>query len=82
MNEGLAVLDKMNRSLENPWHLKTPPGSSEYMMHVAHRDGVQILVCTVGKTVLFYDARCIDDLHAMLKTVGDWVERKRAVIPY
>lgn len=74
MNGGLAVLDEMNRSQENPWHLKTPPGSSEYMMHVDRRDGARILVCTVGKTVLFYDARCIDDLHAMLKTVGDWVE--------
>jgi hypothetical protein len=28
----------------------------------------------VGKTVLLYDARCIDDLHAMLKAAGVWVE--------
>ena len=33
-----------------------------------------ILVCTVGKTVLFYDLRCINDLHAMLKKHGDWME--------
>ena len=32
-----------------------------------------ILVCTVGKTVLNYDARCIDDLHAMLKAHGAWM---------
>jgi hypothetical protein len=25
------------------------------------------LVCTVGKTVLRYDIRCLDDLHAMLR---------------
>ena len=31
-------------------------------------------VSTVGSTVLHYDARCIDDLHAMLKQAGDWVE--------
>jgi hypothetical protein len=28
----------------------------------------------VGGTVLYYDARCVDDLHAMLKKAGDWVE--------
>lgn len=50
--------------------LKTPPGTSEYTMH---QEG-DILVCTVGKTVLHYDARCIDDLHAMLKKHGDWME--------
>ena len=67
----MATLD---RTKENPWQLKTPPGSSEYTMHVDTKDGVQVLVCTVGKTVLFYDARCIEDLHTMLKAVGDWVE--------
>jgi hypothetical protein len=35
------------------------------------RDGRPILVCTVGRTVLHYDARCVADLHAMLKTHGD-----------
>ena len=33
-----------------------------------------MLVCTVGKTVLLYDARCVDDLHKMLKSARDWVE--------
>src|SRR5262249_39285225 len=33
-----------------------------------------VLVCTVGKTVLFYDARCVADLAAMLRERGDWVE--------
>ena len=32
-----------------------------------------MLVCTVGKTALSYDARCVDDLHAMLKKHGDWM---------
>jgi hypothetical protein len=54
--------------------LKTPPGTAEYTMHVDQKDGVKVLVCTVGTTVLFYDARCIDDLYAMLKAAGDWVE--------
>lgn len=43
-------------------------------MHRDHREGRDVLVCTVGKTVLFYDAQCLDDLHAMLKTHGDWME--------
>jgi hypothetical protein len=43
-------------------------------MHVEERDGKPVLACTVGTTVLYYDARCIDDLYAMLKEAGDWVE--------
>ena len=30
-------------------------------------------MCTVGKTVLHYDLRCVDDLHAMLVAHGDWM---------
>ena len=65
---------QLDRTKENPWVLKTPPGTSEYTMHVADKDGIQVLVCTVGSTVLLYDARCIEDLHMMLKEAGDWVE--------
>ena len=64
----------LNRPKTNPWRLKTPPGTSEYTMHVEEKDGKQVLVCTVGKTVLLYDSRCIEDLHKMLKAAGDWVE--------
>lgn len=59
---------------ENPWKLKTPPQTSEYEMYKDEKDGKEILVCTVGKTVLHYDFRCIDDLSAMLKQHGDWIE--------
>lgn len=58
---------------EDPWVLKTPPLSSEYTMHKVEKDGKEILVCTVGKTVLHYDMRCINDLHKMLKDHGDWM---------
>ena len=58
----------------DPWRLKTPPLSSEYTLHRDTRDGLDVLVCTVGKTVLFYDARAVDDLHAMLVALGDWIE--------
>lgn len=59
---------------DKPLALKTPPLSSDYTMHVDEKDGKEILVCTVGKTVLHYDIRAIDDLHAMLKKHGDWME--------
>ena len=58
----------------DPWRLKTPPLTSDFTMHRDTRDGRDILVCTVGKTILFYDARCLDELHAMLRQRGDWVE--------
>lgn len=59
---------------ENPTQLKTPPLSSAYTMHVEQKDGVEVLVCTVGKTVLHYNYACLADLHAMLKEHGDWME--------
>ena len=59
---------------EKPLALKTPPQTSEYTMHVDEKDGKEVLVCTVGKTVLLYDMRCINDLHTMLKKHNDWME--------
>jgi len=58
----------------NPWRLTTPPGTSSYEMYRDVKDNKPIIVCVVGSTTLYYDARCIDDLHAMLKTRGDWVD--------
>ncbi len=43
-------------------------------MHRDTKDGRDVLVCIVGKTVLLYDARCLDDLRAVLKAHGDWME--------
>ena len=59
---------------ERPWRLKTPPRTSDFSLHRDVRDGRSVLVCTVGKTVLLYDARCLDDLHSMLVAAGGWVE--------
>jgi hypothetical protein len=59
---------------EKPMVLKTPPLSSEYTMHLEVKDGKEVLVCTVGKTVLLYNPDCIDDLQHMLKKHGDWME--------
>ena len=59
---------------DDPWRLTTPSGSSSYTLYRDDTHDPPVLVCTVGKTVLLYDARCIDDLHAMLKRHGDWME--------
>lgn len=59
---------------ENPWQLKTPPQTSEYEMYRDVKDGKDVIVCVVGKTTLLYDARCIEDLHAMLTQHGDWMD--------
>jgi hypothetical protein len=58
----------------DPWQLSTPPLTSQYTLHRDEKDGLAILVCTVGKTVLHYDARCVEDLAAYLAERGDWVE--------
>jgi len=65
---------ELNRPKGDPWKLKTATGTSAFTIHTEEKDGTKILVCTVGKTVLHYDARCVDDLRAMLETAGDWVE--------
>lgn len=59
---------------EKPTSLKTPPLTSDYTMHVEEKEGKEILVCTVGKTILHYDMRCLNDLHEMLKKHGDWMD--------
>ena len=43
-------------------------------MHLDQKDGLDILVCTVGKTILHYDLRIIEDLYNHLKSVGDWID--------
>lgn len=43
-------------------------------MYLDEKDGQPVIVCVVGKTVLFYDRRAIEDLHAMLQKHGDWME--------
>ena len=58
----------------NPWRLQTPPLTSAFTIHREVREGRDLLVCIVGKTVLFYDARCLEDLRAMLAKRGDWME--------
>ena len=58
---------------EDPWVLRTPSGSSEYQMYRDETADPPAIVCVVGKTVLGYQLRAIEDLHAMLKEHGDWM---------
>ncbi len=58
---------------DDPWVLKTPPGSSEYTMYRDESLDPPALVCQVGKTTLSYRLRALDDLHAMLTSHGDWM---------
>ena len=58
---------------EKPWKLKTPSGSSEYVMYRDDTADPPAIVCVVGTTELRYQARAIEDLHAMLKKHGDWM---------
>ena len=58
---------------EDPWVLKTPPGTSEYLMYLDESAVPPAIVCVVGKTVLGYRLAAIEDLHAMLEQRGDWV---------
>jgi len=58
---------------EDPWKLKTAPGTSDYQMWRDEASDPPALVCQVGGTQLRYQLRCIDDLHAMLKKHGDWM---------
>jgi len=59
---------------EDPWQLKTPPGTSDYQMWRDETADPPALVCQVGSTQLKYPLRCIDDRHAMLKARGDWMD--------
>jgi hypothetical protein len=67
-------MSEVKGTKEQPWELKTPSGTSEYTMYKDEAHNPPILVCTVGKTVLQYDLRCINDLHKMLEKHGGWME--------
>ena len=59
---------------DEPWVLQTPPGTSEYTMYRDDAADPPALVCQVGTTTLRYLARALDDVPAMLRAHGDWME--------
>jgi hypothetical protein len=58
---------------DDPWVLKTPPGSSEYTMYRDETADPPQLVCQVGSTTLTYQLRAIEDLREWLTKSGEWV---------
>jgi hypothetical protein len=58
---------------DDPWALKTAPGSSEYSMYKDPDADPPALVCVVGSTTLKYHVQAIEDLHTWLVAQGDWV---------
>jgi len=58
---------------DDPWVLKTPPGTSEYTMYRDEERDPPAIVCQVGSSQLSYRLSAIEDLHAMLKEHGDWI---------
>jgi hypothetical protein len=58
---------------DDPWRLRTAPGSSEYTMYRDEQADPPALVCQVGSTTLKYHLRAIEDLHAWLREQTDWV---------
>jgi uncharacterized protein DUF6855 len=59
---------------DDPWQLRTAPGSSAYTMYRDEDGDPPALVCQVGSTTLKYHTRAVEDLHAWLQAQADWVE--------
>ncbi len=57
----------------DPWRLKTPPGTSEFEVWRDAAAEPPALVVQVGKTRLSYQLRAVEDAHEMLLAHGDWM---------
>lgn len=58
---------------DDPWILKTPPQSSEFLAWIDENHIPPSIFIQVGKTKLSYHYRCIEDAHAMLMEHKDWM---------
>ena len=68
------MTNKGNGKKDDPWLLKTPSGTSNLVLYRDEAASPPALVCIASGTELRYHLRAIDDLHAMLKAHGDWME--------
>lgn len=59
---------------EDPWRLRTPPLTSEYLAWFDTVGGAEVVTVRVGTTTLQYQRRCLDDVVGMLRAHGDWME--------
>ena len=71
--EAMYTVTYGSGTADDPWKLKTPSQTSEYLAWRDESEQPAKLVVQVGSTKLAYQARCIDDLHAMLKKHKDWM---------
>ena len=58
---------------DDPWLLKTPPHSSDFLAWSEPDATPPRLVVQVGTTQLSYHLHALQDCHAMLASRGDWV---------
>ncbi len=59
---------------DDPWELRTAPGTSQYTMYRDEQADPPALVCQVGTTTLRYHLRAVEDLHGWLTQQGGWVD--------
>lgn len=59
---------------DDPWRLKTPPGTSDIVLWRDADANPPALICVAGGTELRYHLSAPEDLAAMLKKHGDWME--------
>ena len=59
---------------DDPWKLKTPSNTSDIVLWRDPDATPPALFCIASGTELRYHLRIIDDMHAMLKKHGDWME--------
>jgi hypothetical protein len=59
---------------DDPWKLKTPPGTSDIALYRDPDANPPALVCIAGGTEIRYHISAPEDLAAMLKQHGDWME--------
>ena len=59
---------------DDPWRLKTPSLTSDFQAWADESASPPALVVQAGSTQLSYRLKGLDDLYAMLKARGDWVD--------
>ncbi len=59
---------------DDPWQLKTPPLSSEFLVWKDEAADPPAIWVQVGKTKLSYQLRGLEDCASMLKAHGDWMQ--------
>jgi hypothetical protein len=59
---------------DDPWQLKTPSGTGDLVLYRDPKADPPALVCIASGTELRYRLRIIEDMHAMLKKHGAWMD--------